>query len=424
MRLTIHRGTNQIGGNCIEITTETTRILLDVGLPLDFEKKTIEEKRAIREKARFWCKGVAAIFISHYHQDHHGLLEVASPDIPIYMTRGTEKMFGINAVFMKPYLKPLGPLRIIEPTRPVKDKQVSSKVTYLPAQPVKIGDITVTAFSVDHSAYDACAFLIEASGKRLLYAGDIRLHGPKGALYRQLPCTVDYLVLEGTNIERDSSVRKELDVRQDLIDLFNENLDRLNMIWCSGQNIDRLTQIFAAARKTNRVFVVDVYIAAVLKEIHQLNPSIPSPESHGIRVIYTQPTKSAEKAKFYLEMSKFRIRPNEIKQSLGKYVIVVRPTMLKYLKQNLEVPSANIITSIYKEYENDYSDFFSWIDSKGYDRKRLHTSGHADQASLIKLVEFVNPGRIIPIHTEKKLVFQSLLGEKTLVLEDEQTIRL
>jgi hypothetical protein len=35
VRLTVHRATNQIGGNCIEIATGDHRIVLDVGRPLD-----------------------------------------------------------------------------------------------------------------------------------------------------------------------------------------------------------------------------------------------------------------------------------------------------------------------------------------------------------------------------------------------------
>lgn len=46
-----------------------------------------------------------------------------------------------------------------------------------PTQPFKIGDFTVTAYPVDHSAFDSMAFIIEAEGKRVLYSGDLRLHG-------------------------------------------------------------------------------------------------------------------------------------------------------------------------------------------------------------------------------------------------------
>src|ERR1022692_1131971 len=35
MRVCIHRGTKEIGGTCVEIESGGTRIVLDVGLPLD-----------------------------------------------------------------------------------------------------------------------------------------------------------------------------------------------------------------------------------------------------------------------------------------------------------------------------------------------------------------------------------------------------
>ena len=41
MNTIIHRGQNQIGGNIIEIATDTTRILLDVGLELDDEEQQL-----------------------------------------------------------------------------------------------------------------------------------------------------------------------------------------------------------------------------------------------------------------------------------------------------------------------------------------------------------------------------------------------
>ena len=37
MEITIHRGTQEVGGSCIEISTINSCILLDFGLPLSFE---------------------------------------------------------------------------------------------------------------------------------------------------------------------------------------------------------------------------------------------------------------------------------------------------------------------------------------------------------------------------------------------------
>ena len=37
MRICIHRGAEEIGGNCVELEQDGVRILLDLGLPLDAE---------------------------------------------------------------------------------------------------------------------------------------------------------------------------------------------------------------------------------------------------------------------------------------------------------------------------------------------------------------------------------------------------
>ena len=58
MTLTIHRGTHEIGGSCVEIRTDKAKILIDLGMPLDYDKHTTEEQTQIRSDAAEWCKGV------------------------------------------------------------------------------------------------------------------------------------------------------------------------------------------------------------------------------------------------------------------------------------------------------------------------------------------------------------------------------
>lgn len=61
---------------------------------------------------------------------------------------------------------------------------------------------TVTPFLTDHSAVDAYILLIQVEGKRILYSGDFRVHGRKGALVSRFmsasPPAIDVLLLEGT----------------------------------------------------------------------------------------------------------------------------------------------------------------------------------------------------------------------------------
>ena len=37
MKIIVHRGSHEVGGNCVEISHEQSRIILDIGLPLNFK---------------------------------------------------------------------------------------------------------------------------------------------------------------------------------------------------------------------------------------------------------------------------------------------------------------------------------------------------------------------------------------------------
>lgn len=292
--------------------------------------------------------------------------------------------------------------------------------------PIIVGDIKITAFTVDHSAYDAMAFLIEAEGKQVLYSGDIRTHGVKGNLYQNLPQNVDYLILEGTNIGKSESKSKtEKEIKDEFVKLFKKYPDQINYVWSSGQNIDRLVQIYSASLKSGRTFVADLYVANVLHEIHQLNPNIPSPYSHpNFRVWYAKYQELKENENLAFRLKRFKIKDNEIAESPEKYVVIIRPTLLKYI-QKINAVQANVVTSIWKDYEirTENEAFFDWVDKKGYKRTHCHTSGHADQDGLRKIVAHIFPKTIIPIHTLNKAMYSELF-DHVLVIDDGEKLEM
>lgn len=98
MKIQIHRGQDQIGGSIIEISTATTRLIFDVGAELD-ESEEIEIPPI--DGLFVGIKKYDAVFVSHYHPDHIGLLGELVDGIPVYMG---EKAFGIPLIHTESWM--------------------------------------------------------------------------------------------------------------------------------------------------------------------------------------------------------------------------------------------------------------------------------------------------------------------------------
>lgn len=97
MKITVHRGAEEIGGNCIELVCGESRILLDYGTPLPkidpvTKKNTqVDPKEAILNIEGLYDdvgKPLAGLIISHTHQDHYGMLfeKTVNPNLKVYMS--------------------------------------------------------------------------------------------------------------------------------------------------------------------------------------------------------------------------------------------------------------------------------------------------------------------------------------------------
>lgn len=155
MRTRIHRGSQEIGGSCIELEAAGQRLVLDIGLPLAAapgEESPLPLIRGIAGRD----SSLVGVVLSHAHPDHYGLVDRVGSDVPIYTGAATARLLREAAFFT-----PSG--AEIRLAGELEDRQ-----------PLRIGPFTVTPFLVDHSAFDAYALLIEAAGRRLFYSGDIR----------------------------------------------------------------------------------------------------------------------------------------------------------------------------------------------------------------------------------------------------------
>lgn len=378
MKITIHRGQNQIGGSIIEIASDTTKIILDAGSELDEEIPVAPQIDGLFSGQTAYD----AVFISHYHGDHLGLCDQILPEIPIYIGKGAAEVTNTARRYLH-------------------KTEYSFSAYYESGKTITVGNMLITPYLCDHSAFDAYMFHIACGDKTLIYSGDFRSNGRKSFshLLHKLP-HADALIIEGTTLTRASSPPKtEVDLEQLAVDAI-ANTDAPVFILQAATNIDRLVTVFKAARRSNRVLIQDLYMAEVATAAGK---NIPNPASFsGVRVFIT----NGYNGRHELLDSKYRkskiSRAGIAKQ---RFVMCVRPSMQSYLeKLSDEIPFEGGILfysmwSGYKEKE-DIAEFLQFMQDKGIRVVDLHTSGHADAETVQVLLDDVKPKYIFPVHTE------------------------
>jgi len=429
MKLTIHRGSHEIGGSCVELVSNSggTRIILDVGMPLVASDRTPFDWKIYRSLSQaelldqrvippvvglYRCqkRSVSAVILSHAHQDHYGFIRFIHPDIPLYMSPGTKSLVEVSNLFL--------------------DTSVNLKQAriFTMWQTFQVGEFAVTPYLMDHSAPDAAAFLVEADGQRLFYTGDFRGHGRKRILLERfvrhpMSC-VDCLLMEGSMMGRDEGPYPGEDAVEEAIYKVITNQQSYTFIFCSSQNLDRLVSIYRATRRAGRTLVIDLYTAFVLDKISTLSPSIPQFDWREVRVLFahSHAKKLAElDVRLLYRYKKAKIEVPEIRDASQKMVILSKDNpYFRILASKLGAEGrAKSIYSMWHGYL-ERSNLTEFLKSRGIELLEIHTSGHAYVQDLRRLAEALNPRMLIPIHTfypERYLDIWS----NTIQLEDGQT---
>ena len=392
MNLTIHRGSKEIGGTCIELCADNGfTLLLDAGLPLSETPAEVDLGKLTPD----------AVLFSHTHQDHCGLLEELATDVSAYVSPLMLRLLNATLAFRgKPLL-----------TRPF--------AFFKAWEPFDIGPFHVVPHLVDHSSPEAFAFEIEADGKRLFYSGDFRGHGRKGKLFAEMlknpPANVDVMLMEGTMMERgNDDFPSETDVELRIQSVLDAS-DGIVCLISSSQNIDRIVSACRACLKTQRTLVIDVYTAWVLECMKIVSKSVPEHSWDQVRVYISK--SQYEKMKenrehFGTFMSNVfkpdvRIRPDEIEAAPGQYLRFMRLSNWREISKYARTDTVPVIYSQWRGYLEEtvkpgfgVPEFNQLRDDAKIDFIYAHTSGHAPIADLAALAEAIQPRHLIPIHTE------------------------
>ena len=385
MNIIIHRGTHQIGGSAIEISTKSTRIILDFGNELSLDEKYIPINLDIDgvTKGIPDCEG---IIISHYHMDHLGQLTSVFPEIPLYMGELSKEVAMIATEYQDKnlYLRLLG------------------ANIFRGGEAFTIGDIRIRPLVIDHSAVDSYMFVIEAEGKRVLYTGDFRMHGLRSHIVEKLLKTyigeVDVLITEGTLVSRGvNDGISEAAVLEDISSYIQDG--KYVFVICSSTNIDRIMGVWQNM-PSDKVLICDAYQKRILDTV--IN-------------------------NVYYESSLYRRHDSPLVLNKGSYpkyymdhgfVSLVRGTeyFISHIKE-FPKDDVRIIYSMWTGYIEENLALKALLDA--YPTYICHASGHVTKDDLIKFIELVNPDAIIPVHTDNPERLEELVPHRNVYVVND-----
>lgn len=401
----IYQG-NQIGGCITVITTDKGKIVIDFGESLP-GAKIVENIEFDWEKEK-----VDAVFFTHYHGDHIGRFMEIPDDVKLYMGKVTWNVLkNINTARKKwdvvNHLNNRPNIQFIRPT-----------------EVVEVADMSITPYSVDHSAFDAYMFLVETPDKNILHTGDYRDHGHRGhkkskdgrdvnvmlEVIRKYVRDfgrrkIDILITEGTMLgaRKDDRRYSEKKMLEDAIELFKNN--KYIFLKISSTNVDSLATFYHAAEKNGMGFYCNNYVLEQLKMFSEEGKKYT--DFYDFKevwpILFTNESENvSDKYKRGYEGQRKHMREE------GFVILVSEYDCYDALINEFKDLPTIFLYSLWAGYidkdkgRNAYNPELAAFCEKHY-AVPMHTSGHAYPEFIKQVIDTVEPEQVITIHTETEL---------------------
>ncbi|MEW6143157.1 MAG: MBL fold metallo-hydrolase RNA specificity domain-containing protein [Chloroflexota bacterium] len=289
--------------------------------------------------------------------------------------------------------------------------------------------LNLRCFPVDHSIPGACAWAIETSAGWVIYSGDLRLHGKRAALTSRFVNEASALrpralILEGTNIGRATNVA-EHEVYDNALRAIASS-HGLVIADFPARDVDRLLTFLQIARDTGKKLAIlskDAYLLKTMRLLEQTVPDIATDEN----VVIYQDTIASRHPSLWMrnlfqEYVGKTVLASDVSSSQDQFILCFSFFDLNELPSIRPKPGSLYLFSSSEphdeEQEIDFRRLHSWLEHfelKTFglptekdgewqipDGERgLHASGHACGTDLLNIVWEINPGIVIPIHSEQ-----------------------
>jgi len=400
------------------------------------------------------------LLISHGHDDHHALSAFLGP-VPTYCSAGTAALMEVGQRIGN-YHGYEGELTYLQKRSvgqykggffPGAKKTVKGEKVERPFNTFdgsrsfrlgKEGEIEVRAVPVGHSVPGAVAYFIEAEGESLLYTGDIRFHGryasKEEVLERLASLDPDLLLIEGTRID-DAAKDDEEGVRVDLEEEI-AGTSGLAMIGFRWKDVERFQTVREAAINCGRTLVISARLAYLL---HRLGYDVEGMEDVEVflerrRSMLYSPgdyTRNKYKAGYSTEWERGEIKESDIKHlSDGVDALTLRKNPREFVLQltywgfnnllDIQPPPGSIYIRASTEPFNAEMELSeerlgNWLAHFGINEpdgrpRYIHASGHASGPELLELTRAIDPGTVIPIHSESPEIYAKEIRRSRVLL--------
>lgn len=432
--LTVYGGVNEIGGNKILIQDKDTRVFFDFGMSFTAKKQfysppylSPKNEKSLQELGILPdIKGLYkfdpdppeadAVFISHGHLDHSAYLSFIKREIPVYCGETTQTI-----------LQTLSKIRRADLEFNVSDINFN---VFRTGKKIKIDNLEVEPWHVDHSVPGAYGFIIHTSNGAIVYTGDFRDHGAKPEMThefieRAAESEPEAIVTEATNMT-GATVSNEAEVEDKLQKIVSQ-VDGIALAEFGYSDIDRLNTFHRMAKRNDRCLAVSLKQAYLLDALSgDKNLKVPSLEDDGILVFRKSKKRYDAWEKELIDrfdgdgkvLDVFELSKRQCKVVLAvsfydfEELISLKPTSGSCYVLSASEP-------FNEEMEIDYERLVNWLSHYGLPQYHVHVSGHMMPLQLKAALRKINAKNIFPVHTENPQLFArfmvDLKGKTTLV---------
>lgn len=470
LRLTVHGGAGEIGGNKILLEDGDARLLLDFGISYSRRKRFFEEYlkprtaagltdllvtgvlpavpglyrrdllQLLNETERRSGSGAVsamphvlpvhdeplarAVLLSHAHLDHAGHITFLDERIPVYCTPLTHHtLHAMQDSRARDFETEITDFRP-RPAHPDEAAYTPRDFRHVQDE-FTAGGLACRALPVDHSMLGCAAYMLRTSRGNVLYTGDLRFHGPESHLSEEMLEAaasegVWMLLSEGTRLD-ETGRRTEQDVFEECLAAVRATSGPVVADF-APRDLYRLATFGRIAQETGRRMAVLPQDAFLLDRLRGMHPLVPDPRSDPILILKERKRTGTYAERDYATWERPVLRwrnacaSGELRCEADRLILALSFWDIQNLIDLGVGPSALYIYSASEPHDEEQAidqwRMDNWLDLLGV-RRRLnsHASGHAGQEDLVRMARRLAPEVLVPVHTEKADLWKALVPE-------------